>query len=438
MGKDAVAYCREQRKPVVLRIQTDRLMAHSKGDDDRPKELLTKFWERDVLTIFQKKEPKAYAEYEQRAKDRIDAAVEAGLTAPFPEIPPTISHDRQHLSWQKIEYTETKRINELLRDCFMRNMEQNKQIVLIGEDISDPYGGAFKVSKGLSTAYPDRVLSTTISEAAITGIGNGLALDGMLPICEIMFGDFLTLAFDQIINHAAKFPFMYNHKIKNPIIIRTPMGGGRGYGPTHSQSLEKHFLGIPQTTVLSLNYRYNPAELYDTVFQNIDGPVLIFEDKFLYTQRLSTSPEPGFIVEKSDELWPTVRVRPEAEPDITIICYGGSLMLAEKIVLEAFDNHEIVGEIICPSCLYPMDTRAIIESLSRTRKLLIIEEGYSFAAWGSEIIARIIEQDSTLLQKVHRLSMPEYPIPCSGPLEKQVLPNLEQALNYIKELMNNE
>jgi 2-oxoisovalerate dehydrogenase E1 component len=409
-------------------------MAHSKGDDDRPKELVAQYWERDVLSIFQKDNPDLYAEMESDANNRIDKAVEAALDAPYPEASDTSNLTNNQLHWYKPDIKTNARLNELIRDCFAKNMKQDEKIVMLGEDICDPYGGSFKVTKGLSSAFPERVVNTTISEAAIAGIGNGLALGGMLSVCEIMFGDFLTLAFDQILNHAAKFPYMYNWQVDNPLIIRSPMGGGRAYGPTHSQSLEKFFLGIPQTTVLAMNHRYNPADMYDTLFAEPKRPVLVFENKLLYSKRLSGETEKGFVLEYSDEKWPSVRIRPEAKPDITMLCYGGMLPLAEKVQVTAFDNDEIVAEIICPTCLYPMDIRAILESVSQSGTLLIIEEGYSFAAWGSEIVTKIMEESPGTLRSVRRVAMAKYPIPCSGPLELQMLPNETSVLAALKEI----
>ena len=132
-----------------------------------------------------------------------------------------------------------------------------------------PYGGAFKVSKNLSFNYPERILNTPISEQSIIGIGTGLALNGYIPIVEIMFGDFMSLCFDQLINHACKFQYMYNDQVRVPLVIRTPMGGYRGYGPTHSQSLEKYFLGIPNLKILALNIRVSPDKIFNTLFENI-------------------------------------------------------------------------------------------------------------------------------------------------------------------------
>src|SRR5262249_58315006 len=124
-------------------------------------------------------------------------------------------------------------------------MGQQQDVLLIGEDLLDPYGGAFKVSRGLSTAFPDRGRSTPIPPSAIAGIANGLSLRGYRPIAEIMFGDFLALAADQITNHLAKVHWMYAGKVETPVVVRAPVGGRRGYGPTHSQCIEKIFFGVP-------------------------------------------------------------------------------------------------------------------------------------------------------------------------------------------------
>ena len=144
------------------------------------------------------------------------------------------------------------------------------------------------------------------------GLGNGLALAGLRPVCEIMFGDFLTLAADQWLNHAAKFHYMYNEQVQVPLILRTPMGGRRGYGPTHSQSIEKHFLGVPGTRVLALNHRSDPGEVYDCLFARIEEPTLVIENKLLYAHRVGDEAPTGFALERDDQPIPTTRLRPEA------------------------------------------------------------------------------------------------------------------------------
>lgn len=436
--EEAVSYVRSESKPAVVRIQTDRLMAHSKGDDDRPKELIDSYYRRDLITRFKESDPEKYAEFESAAKTRIDAAVAAATAAQMAKGPELSETYKRTVTWRTYKNTEKKRFNEIIRECFAKNMEKDERIIMIGEDILDPYGGAFKVTKGLSVAFPDRVKGTTISEYALTGIGNGLSLAGMLPVCEIMFGDFMTLTLDQILNHAAKFPFMYNHQVENPIIIRTPMGGGRGYGPTHSQSIEKHFLGIPQTLALALNQRINPADVYDTLFSTLKQPALVFENKTLYAKRLKTNLEEGFVTEISDEAYPTVRIRPEGKANLTVLCYGGMLELVEDAQIKLFEDYDIIVEVICPTQIYPFNTLPVLESVQRSGHLLIVEEGNSFAGWGSEIIAEITEAIPGEIRKVKRLNMPECPIPCCGTLEKELLPNINTLLNTARGMMKNE
>ena len=294
------------------------------------------------------------------------------------------------------------------------------------------------MTKNLSLEFPGRVRNTPISESAIVGIGNGLALSGMLPVCEIMFGDFITLAADQIINHAAKFRYMYNGQVDLKLIIRTPMGGKRGYGPTHSQSLEKHFLGLPGTRILAIHHRHDVGKLYDTLFKTIDRPTIVIENKLLYGTRVGGISIEGYVLEETDEAFPTTRIRPDATPDATILCYGGMLTDVERALDHLFDDHEVVCEVICPSQLYPLNPWPIIDSIRRSGRLLVVEEGLGFAAFGAEVIAQIVELAPGVLQRVKRLASPEHPIPSCGPLEKQVLPGTPHVIDAVLELVSHE
>ena len=167
-----------------------------------------------------------------------------------------------------------KSINNALRDL----LKSDKKVLLIGEDILDPYGGAFKVTKNLSNLFPSQVYASPISEAGIVGVGTGLSMKGFKPIIEIMFGDFLTLCADQIINHLSKFHFLHNSLKPSSIVIRTPMGGGRGYGPTHSQSLEKLYLGVDGLTIIAQNIFANAGDLLKNSV-NLGSPVIFIENK---------------------------------------------------------------------------------------------------------------------------------------------------------------
>jgi 2-oxoisovalerate dehydrogenase E1 component len=419
----SVGAVRREGRPRLLRVDTDRLMAHSKGDDGRDPGELKAYWDRDPLTRFAREEPEAASAIEAENNSRIDAAVARAEAAPLAAPGGADDDAPRAVVWQRTSIHEPDRVVTKIHDALRRALLRDARVVLLGEDIEGPYGGAFKVTRDLSREFPGRVRNTPISEAAIVGLGNGLALAGMVPVCEIMFGDFLTLAADQWVNHASKFRYMYNDQVTPRLVVRAPMGGKRGYGPTHSQSLEKHFLGLPGTRVLALHHRHDPGAVYDTLFATIDRPTLVVENKLLYGARAAATAPEGFALEHSDEPFPTTRIRPEgADADLTILCYGGMLADVEKALDPLFDEHEIIAEVICPTQLYPFNAWPLVESLRRTGRLLIAEEGVGFAGFGSEALAQAAEQAPGALKAVRRLASPAHPIPSCGPLEKSLLP----------------
>jgi 2-oxoisovalerate dehydrogenase E1 component len=253
-----------------------------------------------------------------------------------------------------------------------------------------------------------------------------------------MFGDFLALAADQLINHASKFNYLYNDRVRVPLVVRTPMGGKRGYGATHSQSLEKHFLGMPGTRMLAINHRYDPALVFDTLLASNDRPVIVIENKLLYGVRVSHSAPEGFVWEQSDEPYPTIRLRPQGRPDLTVLCYGGMLPEVERATDTLIDRHEIVCEVVCPTQLYPLNPWPIIESIRASGRLLIVEEGQTFAAFGAEVIAQIHETAPGVLKSVRRLGPPRHPIPSCARLEKELLPGERHVIEAAMEIMNVE
>ena len=438
--EDCVAHIRRGAGPVFLQIDTYRLMAHSKGDDDRDPAEIASYRDRDPIQLFMQQYPDVAAEFIEQARIRLDAAVAAADVSPLADVSNEVSRAAKSVAvqWTRPEGTAPERSVTLIRQSLERAMESDDRVVLIGEDIESPYGGAFKVTQGLSHRFPDRVQNTPISESLIVGLGNGLALAGKIPVCEIMFGDFITLAADQLINHASKFRFMYNDQVKVPLIVRTPMGGRRGYGPTHSQSLEKHFLGLPDLQVLATNHRLDPGSLYDRLLKSIDGPTLVVENKVLYGQRVQSEMPDGFALEFSDEQFPTVRIRPEGIADVTIVCYGEMLREVEEAILLAFDEHEIICEVICPTRLSPLNFAPIFASVKRSHRLLVTEEGIGVAGFGSEVLARLMESDPTVCRRAKRLASPEYPIPACAPLEREMLPHAKSILAAILGLMSDE
>lgn len=311
------------------------------------------------------------------------------------------------------------------------------RVYILGEDILDPYGGAFKVTRGLSTRFPDRVLSTPISEAAIVGISSGLALRGMRPVAEVMFGDFVTLAADQLINHAAKFRWMYNGNVRVPLVLRAPMGGRRGYGPTHSQSLEKLFLGIPGLKVAAPSALGDPGGLLLAAIADED-PVLFIEHKILYARSL-LQPGSGALVDWEVSRWGgpypvfTLQVPHIESANITIATYGYNLELVLAAAHELLYEREIFPEIVLFSQLSPFELEPLFESLRRTRCLLTVEEGTLTLGWGAEIAARCSEQVEDL--KIGRAAALDLPVANSKPLEDAILPSPQSILQAALELV---
>ncbi len=328
-----------------------------------------------------------------------------------------------------------EKIVQSVRRGLHEALAQHPQVILLGEDIESPYGGAFKCTAGLSAEFPGRVRNMPISEAAMAGLGNGLALAGMKPIVEIMFGDFLALAADQWINHAAKFRFMFNDRVTVPLVLRTPMGGRRGYGATHSQSLEKHFLGVPGTQVLCLHHRYSPAMLYRKLMDGIDRPTLVVENKMLYGQTCSDEAPAGFSLSFSNEAFPTAAVRPQIPPELTVVAIGGMSLEAEAAVLRLFEEEEVAADLFLPTRLYPFDVDVLTESLQATRRLLVVEEGSGFASLSSEIVAKVAEKLAHLNVACRRVTCATMPIPAARPLEQLCLPGADAIILAAKEVL---
>ncbi len=318
---------------------------------------------------------------------------------------------------------------ERLNHALHRALEADERVYILGEDILDPYGGAFKVSRGLSTKYPDRVLTTPISEAALIGLANGMALRGLRPVVEIMFGDFLTLAADQLVNHAAKFRWMYNDQVRVPMVVRTPMGGRRGYGPTHSQSLEKMFMGIPGLKVVAPNTLGDPAELLGEAISDPD-PVLFIEHKLLYLRSLRETGKDDLIdfnIEKTGDLYPTYTIRPLSKAQVSIACYGYNFELARAAALELMMDHEIFPEIVLFSQLSPFIMEPLFQSLERTGKLMTVEEGAFSLGWGAEVVARCVENMKGI--QTQRVAALDLPIANARNLEDETLPSIQNIVN---------
>jgi 2-oxoisovalerate dehydrogenase E1 component len=433
VGK-AVSAVRKNCKPMFIEIETYRLMAHSKGDDDRNPEEVKEYWGRDPLALFERNFPTEVRNLRTEINRELDRAVIESERSALTSLTTEPDTEDENIRWSKTEIKQNDRVVERIYAGLRSAMEKDNRVLILGEDLEAPYGGAFKVTKDLSQLFTDRVKNTPISEAAILGIGTGLALRGLRPVCEFMFGDFMLLAADQFVNHAAKFRYIYNDKVSVPVVIRTPMGGRRGYGATHSQSLEKHFLGIPDTQVLALHHRYDPAIIYERLLTTIDRPTLVVENKSLYGEKIGSSSQSGYEWMHSDQVFPISWLKPSDPADVSFFCYGGMLTEVEKAVERLFQEHDLVAEIICPTQLYPLQINAILGRIS-TDRLVIVEEGQGFCGLGAELAVQLQENLVGKAIRVHRIAAAKQVIPSCKPLELELLPSVESIVRRTLEYL---
>jgi len=328
-----------------------------------------------------------------------------------------------------------------LREGLRRCLSRDPNVYVWGEDVVDPYGGAFKVTAGLSTEFPGRVVAMPISEAAIVGMGAGAALRGLRPVVEIMFGDFLTLAADQLVNHAAKFEGMYDGKVRVPLVVRTPMGGGRGYGPTHSQSLEKHFLGVPGLRVVAPSHFVSPGELLEAAVLRDDGPVLFVEHKLLYPVEVVSRDAPPLTIDPlpgPTPWYPTVRVRNFADgarPDVVVAAYGGISRILHSVMKDLADE-EVWVEAFLPTELSARSCEELLASVRQTRRVALIEEGTAGFGWTAEVGRRLAERLAGERTFVMRsIEARDAVIPAEGGMEQAMLPSAERITKTLIEII---
>lgn len=429
---EAISQVRHNGSPGFFLVNTYRLNAHSKGDDNRDLEEVRKYKEVDFINNLLATGPQAYKKIYQEANkftaDLINKLLgEEELS--FNAYNSSASEKSGNDKWEVLNGTKDRQIN-LINKAFKKWLSDDKKNIFIGEDVHSPYGGAFKASKDLSNLFPDQVFTTPISEAAITGIGNGLALSGYRPLVEIMFGDFITLAFDQIVNHAAKFFYMYNKKIACPLVVRTPMGGRRGYGPTHSQTLDRFLIGIENVTTVALNVFVPPEEIYEKAFKESHA-VIVIENKTDYGKTVEPPNIKNYRTTVSRKSFPVVRVSPEiSDPTLTIVTYGGMASVIIECVEDLFRRFDLKPEVIVLSCINPVDYGCIVSSCKRSRRIVVVEEGPSVGGIGSEIVSSILDLVDFQLE-THKIGAIPLPIPSVQSLENAVLPSKEFIIQSI-------
>jgi 2-oxoisovalerate dehydrogenase E1 component len=312
-------------------------------------------------------------------------------------------------------------------------LENVPEALLVGEDLHEPYGGAFKVTEGLSTAFPGRVISTPISEAGITGASIGLALAGFRPVMEVMFADFLTLCMDQLYNHAVKFPGVFDD-MPVPLVIRTPCGGRRGYGPTHSQSPENLLGSVPGLTLVYPSHRHDPARLLVDATLRWPYPVVFLEHKLLYGEKVDPAGYttiPAAADDTAAHLFPTLR-RGSEDPDLTLVAYGGMLPVVEAVARRLEGEEELEVEIVAPSLLAPMPKGTLIQRLLARRRIVVVEESHHEYGIAAEIAACLAERG--FAGELLRIGTPPVPIASARSLERQIIPDEKAIVERILDL----
>ena len=436
---------RQTQTPGALIIHTYRFGPHSKGDDTRSAEEIAYIKEhRDPLKIHARRlapDEREVIEAEERAliEQAYRLALEDEYPVPEEETltpgPSPTGRRGEEKGGKEKPLTVLQALNLALHQA----LAEDERVFLFGQDLLDPYGGAFKVTQGCSSRFPQRVFPTPISEAGMVGMASGMAMRGLLPLAEIMFGDFLTLIVDQVINHIAKFRWMYNDAVKVPLVIRTPMGGGRGYGPTHSQSLEKLYLGVPGIHVVAVTHFGDPQDLLHQAIFRDGEPVLFIEHKSLYPLSIWDDQDRDLEREVGWTAlgYPTYALRLRASPPahLTLIAYSYMAEVARQAMIQLAYQAEIFCELVVPTQLRPYDERMLTESVQRTGRALVIEEGTLSFGWGAEILARIAEQSSVNPIRVGRIGAAEHPIPASPLLERATLPNVEDIFYMARSLL---
>lgn len=313
-----------------------------------------------------------------------------------------------------------------IRETLAQEMRRDPRVFIIGEDVAEA-GTPFKVLSGLVAEFgPDRVRDTPISEAGMTGIAVGAAMTGMRPIVDIMFGDFLTLALDQLANQAAKIHYMSGGKLTVPMVIRATMGAGRRSAAQHSQSLHAWVSHIPGLKVAIPSTPADAKGLLTSAIRD-DNPVVIFEDKMMY-QLKGLVPDGEYIIPLG------VADLKRVGTDITLVATSSMVHVALSAA-QRLEAEGISAEVVDPRCMVPLDRATLIDSAKKTGRVLIVDEGYEQYGVTGELAAVIAEGAFYSLDApVKRLGAMNVPVPFSPVLEDLTIPTVETVITAARAL----
>jgi 2-oxoisovalerate dehydrogenase E1 component beta subunit len=315
---------------------------------------------------------------------------------------------------------------EAIKLALHEEMARDERVFVIGEDVG-PYGGAFKVTEGLIETYGDqRVIDTPISEVAIVGSAIGASYMGMRPVCEIQFIDFISVAFDMLTNFAATS--RYRNGAGAPIVVRGPAGGGVGGGPFHSLNPESFFLNTPGLKMVEPSTAYDAKGLLKAAIRD-DDPVLYFEHKFLYRRIKDDVPDDDYVVPIGK-----AAIRREGS-DLSIITFGAMVYTALDAATQLAEQG-VEAEVLDLRSLAPLDRDAILTTVAKTSRVLLLHEATRTGGIGGELAAIIAEEAFEYLDApIVRVASADTPVPYSPPLEAAFLPSLDKVVAAAKRLV---
>lgn len=439
--REAVSRARSGKGATLLECRTYRYLGHYIGDPDlRARQEKEEWLKRDpVKRLADSLITQNFASVEElsnvdrKIDDEVKDAVDFAIASPFPSNeealrdvfaeavvrgPSPIAAGERQLSMRDA-------INEAMRE----EMTRDSNVIIYGQGYMGQRGGPYQVGKGLQDAFgTERVRDAPISELAMVGLAVGAAMTGLRPIIEIQFIDFTTLSMDQLVNQAGKISYMFAGQFRVPMVLRTTVGAFTNSGPHHSQSLEAWFMHAPGLKVIMPSTPYDAKGLLISAIRD-DNPCLFFEPKALYALK-GPVPEQDYTIPlgKADVKKPG--------SDLTIITWSRmvhpSLAVAKKL-----ESEGVSVEVVDLRTLIPLDRKAVLDSIKKTGKALIVHEAYKTAGAGAEISAMITEEAFDYLKApIKRVANPDVPIPFSPPLENFVLPDEKSIEKAARELLS--
>jgi 2-oxoisovalerate dehydrogenase E1 component len=413
--KDSVSYTRDSRLPAALIVKSYRLSAHSKGDDNRSKSAIKELYNQDLIN----KELDLNEEFLNKSKNIYKEFKE--LIESLRKIPSNsyrlqdykIDSVIEKSDASQIEYTTNKKlIKHVVSQNLINVLDKNKDAIIIGEDIESQsrgtesiYGGAFGVTAEVSKTYFDRVINFPISEQGILGFAIGRSLMGKATICEIMFADFSTLIIDQIRQHASKIVSMYGVRVKLPLLVRIVSGGRKGYGPTHSQNYENLFLGIPNVVVAAIN-RFIICTNFYSYLISLEMPCIVVENKDLYIEEISVFESKIYEIDLPKNFNDAIRIYDKKYKlrSATVITYGNAASILSKVIDSIYLETEQLLDIYVLNIISPTNLKSnqnFLESIAKTKKLIIVEETLS----GTGVFPEVLSELGSVFQKGIQLKM---------------------------------